>query len=124
MLVAHVEQDGVWRVRGGMHEVALALAQLAASLGVEFRLGEAVAQQDLPQLLTDPQVRVQRPHRVLENDADAAPTNGTKDTKAGPSDGGKEADAPAAENGKDTDAPPARKRGVSKVLSLFASPNS
>ncbi len=42
MLVAHVEQDGVWRVRGGMHEVALALAQLAASLGVEFRLGEAV----------------------------------------------------------------------------------
>ncbi|MGA0706523.1 MAG: 1-hydroxycarotenoid 3,4-desaturase CrtD [Steroidobacteraceae bacterium] len=42
MLVAHVEQEGVWRVRGGMHEVALALAQLASSLGVEFRLGEAV----------------------------------------------------------------------------------
>lgn len=42
MLVAHVEQDGVWRVRGGMHEVALALAQLATSLGVEFRLGEGV----------------------------------------------------------------------------------
>jgi len=42
MLVAHVEQDGVWRVRGGMHEVAVALAELATSLGVEFRLGEGV----------------------------------------------------------------------------------
>lgn len=57
-------------------------------------------------------------------DADAAPANGAKDANAAPSDGGKDADAPSAENGKDTDAPPARKRGVSKVLSLFGSPNS
>ncbi|MEY2919016.1 MAG: phytoene desaturase family protein [Pseudomonadota bacterium] len=39
MLVAHVEQDGVWLVRGGMHEVALALAQVAAKHGAELRYG-------------------------------------------------------------------------------------
>jgi 1-hydroxycarotenoid 3,4-desaturase len=39
MLVAHVEQDGVWLVEGGMHRLALALAQQAARLGVTFRYG-------------------------------------------------------------------------------------
>ncbi len=37
MLVAHVEQDGVWSVQGGMHRLAVALERLAISLGVEFR---------------------------------------------------------------------------------------
>jgi 1-hydroxycarotenoid 3,4-desaturase len=37
MLVAQVEQDGVWSVQGGMHAVAQALATLAASKGVQFR---------------------------------------------------------------------------------------
>jgi len=41
MLVAQVEQDGVWSVRGGMHAVALALAKLAAGKGVQFRYGMA-----------------------------------------------------------------------------------
>jgi 1-hydroxycarotenoid 3,4-desaturase len=38
MLVAHVEQEGVWTVKGGMHELALALARsLAEQNGVEIR---------------------------------------------------------------------------------------
>jgi 1-hydroxycarotenoid 3,4-desaturase len=42
MLVAHVEQDGVWSIEGGMHRLALALQQLAASLGVVFRFSSHV----------------------------------------------------------------------------------
>lgn len=42
MLVAHVEQAGVWTVKGGMHELALALEALAKRKGVSFRYGEAV----------------------------------------------------------------------------------
>jgi 1-hydroxycarotenoid 3,4-desaturase len=37
MLVAHVEQCGVWYVEGGMHRVALALAGLAGRRGAIFR---------------------------------------------------------------------------------------
>ena len=44
MLVAHVEQAGVWTVKGGMHELALALAALARRKGVTFRYGEAVTE--------------------------------------------------------------------------------
>jgi 1-hydroxycarotenoid 3,4-desaturase len=36
MLVAHVEQDGVWRVKGGMASVAYALMQLAQRQGATF----------------------------------------------------------------------------------------
>ncbi len=43
MLVAHVEQDGVWLVHGGMHELARALAGVAAKLGAELRYGAHVA---------------------------------------------------------------------------------
>lgn len=39
MLIAHVEQEGVWLVRGGMKRLAEALAALAVSVGVEFRYG-------------------------------------------------------------------------------------
>jgi hypothetical protein len=39
MLVAHVEQAGVWTVKGGMHELALALCALARRKGVEIRFG-------------------------------------------------------------------------------------
>ena len=38
MLVAHVEQDGVWLVEGGMHRVARALADLAVARGASLRL--------------------------------------------------------------------------------------
>ena len=37
MLIAHVEQAGVWYVEGGMHRLAVSLAELAKSLGAEFR---------------------------------------------------------------------------------------
>jgi 1-hydroxycarotenoid 3,4-desaturase len=37
MLVAHVEQDGVWLVKGGMHRLAQAFAGLAERLGASFR---------------------------------------------------------------------------------------
>ncbi len=43
MLVAHVEQDGVWLVRGGMHEVALALAGVAERHGARAALRRARA---------------------------------------------------------------------------------
>ncbi|MCE9656956.1 MAG: phytoene desaturase [Burkholderiales bacterium] len=39
MLVAHVEQQGVWLVDGGMHGIARALARLATQLGATIRLG-------------------------------------------------------------------------------------
>ncbi len=39
MLVAHVEQSGVWLVEGGMSHLATALAGLAQAKGVAFRYG-------------------------------------------------------------------------------------
>jgi len=43
MLVAHVEQEGVWLVSGGMHEVARALLRLAEEQGVTALFDTAVA---------------------------------------------------------------------------------
>ncbi len=37
MLIAHLEARGVWLVEGGMHRLALAIADLAASRGAVFR---------------------------------------------------------------------------------------
>jgi len=42
MLVAHVEQAGVWLVEGGMHRVAQTLADLARERGAAFRYGAEV----------------------------------------------------------------------------------
>jgi len=42
MLVAHVEQQGVWLVEGGMQRLAQALERLARARGVEFRYGNTV----------------------------------------------------------------------------------
>lgn len=42
MLIAHVEQAGVWSVEGGMHRLAQALADLARRLGVRIDCGCAV----------------------------------------------------------------------------------
>lgn len=44
MLVAHVEQEGVWMVKGGIRALAARLEKLAVSLGVEFRYGDAVTE--------------------------------------------------------------------------------
>ncbi|RYY59898.1 MAG: CrtD protein [Comamonadaceae bacterium] len=43
MLVAHVEQQGVWLVQGGMHQLALMLARLAVTRGARIRYGAKVA---------------------------------------------------------------------------------
>jgi 1-hydroxycarotenoid 3,4-desaturase len=42
MLIAHVEQDGVWLVRGGIGQVARAIAGLAERQGATFRFGADV----------------------------------------------------------------------------------
>ncbi|UIJ73269.1 1-hydroxycarotenoid 3,4-desaturase CrtD [Aurantimonas sp. HBX-1] len=42
MLIAHVEQAGVWLIDGGMHRLAEALAGLATRHGALFRYGAAV----------------------------------------------------------------------------------
>ena len=44
MLVAHVEQDGVWLVQGGMHRLATSLAATGARHGAVFRYGAEVAE--------------------------------------------------------------------------------
>jgi 1-hydroxycarotenoid 3,4-desaturase len=43
MLVAHVEQTGVWLIEGGMHRLAVALADLAAERGARFLYGSEVS---------------------------------------------------------------------------------
>jgi 1-hydroxycarotenoid 3,4-desaturase len=42
MLIAHVEQSGVWTVDGGMARIPEALERVAAGQGARFRYGEAV----------------------------------------------------------------------------------
>lgn len=44
MLVAHVEQEGVWFIKGGMHRLAQAMANAARAHGVHFRFGEEVTE--------------------------------------------------------------------------------
>ncbi|MBK1703815.1 1-hydroxycarotenoid 3,4-desaturase CrtD [Halochromatium glycolicum] len=44
MLVAHVEQDGVWLVNGGMHQLAQAFARLAERLGARVRYHAEVSE--------------------------------------------------------------------------------
>jgi 1-hydroxycarotenoid 3,4-desaturase len=44
MLIAHVERDGVWLVEGGMHRIAVALANVAASHGAQFRYSHSVSE--------------------------------------------------------------------------------
>ncbi|MEL6968473.1 MAG: 1-hydroxycarotenoid 3,4-desaturase CrtD [Pseudomonadota bacterium] len=43
MLIAHVEQDGVWTIDGGMHALARAMQRLALSKGATIRLDSPVA---------------------------------------------------------------------------------
>ncbi|MFM7347833.1 MAG: 1-hydroxycarotenoid 3,4-desaturase CrtD [Tagaea sp.] len=44
MLIAHVEQEGVWRVEGGMHALAQAVLALAQSKGARIRYGAHVSE--------------------------------------------------------------------------------
>ncbi len=42
MLIAHVEQEGVWLVEGGMHRLAQAMASVITAMGGQMRYGAAV----------------------------------------------------------------------------------
>lgn len=44
MLIAHVEQDGVWLLQDGMHSLALAMQSVGDRHGASYRYGEAVAE--------------------------------------------------------------------------------
>jgi 1-hydroxycarotenoid 3,4-desaturase len=44
MLIAHVERDGVWIIREGMHRLAQALMQAGVARGAKFRFNTEVAQ--------------------------------------------------------------------------------
>lgn len=44
MMVAAVEQEGVWRIIGGTHRLAAALARVAEGMGVALRYGTPVAE--------------------------------------------------------------------------------
>jgi 1-hydroxycarotenoid 3,4-desaturase len=44
MLIAHVEQEGVWLVEGGMHRLAQVLAEAAQDLGARLHFGTPVAE--------------------------------------------------------------------------------
>ena len=44
MLIAHVEQMGVWRIEGGMHRLATVLADLASLRGARFRYDAPVSE--------------------------------------------------------------------------------
>ncbi len=44
MLIAHVEQDGVWLIEGGMHQLAKALAALVEARGGRFCYGAQVGE--------------------------------------------------------------------------------
>ncbi|MFN3867452.1 MAG: 1-hydroxycarotenoid 3,4-desaturase CrtD [Hyphomicrobiaceae bacterium] len=43
MLIAYVEQAGVWSIDGGMHVLASSIERLATARGARFRYGEGVA---------------------------------------------------------------------------------
>ena len=45
MLIAHVEQQGVWLVEGGMIQLATELSNLATRLGAVVRLGNATVRE-------------------------------------------------------------------------------
>jgi 1-hydroxycarotenoid 3,4-desaturase len=47
MLVAHVEQDGVWLVKGGMHQLAQTFARIAERQGARLRYQAEVQQIEL-----------------------------------------------------------------------------
>jgi len=44
MLIAHVEQEGVWLIKGGMHKLALAMLKVAVDQGVNLKTNATVKQ--------------------------------------------------------------------------------
>ncbi len=103
MLVAHVEQDGVWQVKGGMIEVARAMQRIAIGLNAQF---------EFDTLVRDIQVRNGRVQSVHLNDgrvldADAIVFNGDTNALASGKLGGDVASA--------VDATPVEHRSLSAI---------
>ncbi len=80
MLVAHVEQAGVWTVEGGMHALARRLMAIAEDFGVEFHFQEKVQSIDrdgsgkaVRGVTTDRQRHVPAQSVVYNGDAAALP---------------------------------------------------
>lgn len=80
MLVAHVEQTGVWIVEGGMHALARRLMEIARTIGVTFHFGENVASIDRDRsgkavrgVTTDRERHVPARHIIFNGDAAALP---------------------------------------------------
>lgn len=76
MLVAHVEQDGVWSITGGMDMLAQRLAALAAVRGARLRYGATVRRIELrggavSAVHLDDGERLAADHVVFNGDADA-----------------------------------------------------
>ena len=76
MLVAHVEQEGVWLVEGGMFRLAQALADLAGECGIGIRYGSRaveilVAGRRAAGVLLDSGERLAADHIVCNADAQA-----------------------------------------------------
>lgn len=79
MLIAHVEQDGVWLVDGGMEAVALALMRVGENLGVEYRFNEGVRTIDVRGdrvvgVFTDKDAYIDTKRVVFNGDASALAT--------------------------------------------------
>jgi 1-hydroxycarotenoid 3,4-desaturase len=81
MLVAHVEQAGVWMIDGGMHALARRLTDIAMRLGVDFHFGERVvsiekgsSSRRVTGLITDRQRHVSSDFVIYNGDAAALPT--------------------------------------------------
>lgn len=78
MLVAHVEQDGVWVVDGGMAGLAKALAGVAEASGARFRFGAGVTEietvgGDASAVILETGERIAADHIVYNGDVSALP---------------------------------------------------
>ena len=73
MLVAHVEQEGVWLVDRGMHALAQAMARLAEASGAEFRYGSEVGE-----ILVQGGARSRRPFGFWRADRGWCPSSPTR----------------------------------------------
>ena len=75
MLVAHVEQEGVWLVEGGMHRLALALAGLARDKGATLRLRRSRSARSSSRAAASRGVRLRDGEEIAAEVVSAMPTS-------------------------------------------------
>jgi 1-hydroxycarotenoid 3,4-desaturase len=76
MLIAHVEQDGVWSVDGGMHAVARAFERVFLKLGGSIRYGLSASEIEINQrrvsaLITSDGERIECSDMIINADVNA-----------------------------------------------------